>query len=131
MRHLDLKKVGIFLVLVLAVAGMALARGDHYRIYSPYGRSTFDIGYENGYQDGFRHGEQDRYASVNYNYSHSREYKKAERGYHRSFGDKGEYRYGYRDGYVTGYNKGYYRHSYNNSHTRYGDYRGYGDWYDR
>lgn len=126
MRSNRFRNVCIFLVLALGASALAFAHDDHYRNYSPaYGASTFDIGYQRGYQDGIRHGERDRFSGVNYNYAHSREYKKADSGYSRSFGDKGVYRNGYRDGYVAGYNKGYHGRDDGYGRSRYGRYDGY------
>lgn len=83
---------GIFSVLALAHDG-------------DKGRAS-EFGREQGYEDGFRHGREDDQRGLGYNLK-SDDYKKAERGYRKEYGSKGDYKKGYKQGYEQGYNEGY------------------------
>lgn len=65
------------------------------------------IAQQNAYNDGMRHGQDDRRRNRSYNYSDSGEYRNATNGYRPEYGDREVYRQGYREGYQRGYNDGY------------------------
>jgi len=71
------------------------------------GLSASQYGIDRGYQDGLRHGLNDRNRRAGYNYR-SDEWRHADRGYDRYMGARGQYIQGYRDGYVRGYDEAYY-----------------------
>ncbi|MGI8782368.1 MAG: hypothetical protein ACR2L2_01780 [Acidobacteriota bacterium] len=94
------KRALVALALLLGVFSVsALAHdGDKGRA-SEYGR-------EQGYEDGVRHGREDDQRGSGYDLK-SDEYKKAERGYRKEYGSKGDYKKGYKQGYEQGYSEGY------------------------
>ena len=49
--------------------------------------------------------------SERFNYQDEREFQRADRGYHRSFGDRERYRQTFRDGYAAGYSEAFGRYS--------------------
>ncbi|HMK29234.1 MAG TPA: hypothetical protein VK473_06065 [Terriglobales bacterium] len=70
----------------------------------PYGRNQ---AYNIGYQDGQRHGSQDRATGHSYRPTHDDDWRNADRGYNSSFGSKQAYKDEYRSGYQVGYDRGY------------------------
>jgi hypothetical protein len=133
--------------LMMAAAGPARAQGsgwlgapaayanDDYRTsYADAQRSAYD----NGYRDGLKRGEQALRDRRPLDVERERDYRQAENGYNRSFGDRNRYRDNYRGGFAQGfrdaYNRGGTRSNngwgngrvYPNSDRGYGDNRGYG-----
>jgi hypothetical protein len=134
------------LVMAAAVPARAQASGwlgtpaayadDDYRTsYADARRSAYD----NGYRDGVKRGEQAARDRRPLDVERERDYRQAEKGYNRSFGDRNRYRDNYRGGFAQGYRDGYRRGGarsnngggngrvYPNSDRGYGDNRGYGD----
>ncbi len=99
----------LFGLLLLAPAGWAHDDKDKDRKgrRDGWGRAASEYGIDRGYQDGVRHGREDRLRRAGYNYRNN-EWRKADRGYDKSMGAKGQYKQGYRDGYVRGYEEAYY-----------------------
>jgi flagellar biosynthesis/type III secretory pathway protein FliH len=67
--------------------------------------------YDQGYREGLKEGEKDGRKSERFNYQDEREFQRADRGYHRSFGDRERYRQIFRDGYTAGYSEAFGRYS--------------------
>lgn len=65
--------------------------------------------YDQGYREGLRRGEGDGRRGSRFNYHDTREFQRADKGYHRSFGDRERYRQVFRDGFAAGYADGYSR----------------------
>ena len=65
--------------------------------------------YDEGYRQGIREGEKDGRRGDRFAYQDEREFQRADRGYHRSFGDRERYRQVFRDGYAAGYSDAYGR----------------------
>jgi hypothetical protein len=65
--------------------------------------------YDNGYREGLRTGEQDGRRGSTFTYQNERTYRRADKGYHRTFGDIDRYRQSFRSGYASGYSDGYRR----------------------
>lgn len=94
--------------------------------------------YENGYREGSREGERDGRRGERFAFEDEREFRRADRGYHRSFGDRERYRQIFRDGYESGYTEAFSRFSrYGRMDRRpgpypgrgpYGQQGGYGGW---
>ena len=85
--------------------------------------------YDQGYREGLRRGEADGRRGNRFNYHDAREFQRADKGYHRSFGDRERYRQVFRDGFASGYADGYSRRSGNvRNNPRQGPYAqgGYG-----
>jgi hypothetical protein len=93
----------ILAAMFFAVPGVAHDRN--------YRESGYRYGYEAGYGDGFDHAREDYHRGVGYGLK-SHEYRKAEHGYQKWMGKKGDYKKGYRSGYERGYREGYQRRGY-------------------
>jgi flagellar biosynthesis/type III secretory pathway protein FliH len=115
-----------------SAAGYAYAR-EAQAPYSEVRRSAYD----QGYREGFRRGEQDGRRGDRFAYQDERDFQRGDKGYHRSYGDRGRYRQIFRDGYAAGYADGYSRYSRYGRNTRppvygaqrpYGQQGGYGNW---
>ncbi|HSE49345.1 MAG TPA: hypothetical protein VLA96_09085 [Terriglobales bacterium] len=109
-----MKRMKAFLLVMAMVAGMgtlALAHDEHQDRDRRWGNDrnadAQEYGYHNGYRDGFRHGQQDRYQRAGYDYR-DRNFKRGDRGYESYMGPRGQYRKGFREGYREGYDDAYY-----------------------
>jgi hypothetical protein len=102
------------LTLVTAGASRAQAQGwinpvssyanDDYRAsYADAQRA----GYENGYRNGLKRGEQAARDGRALDIERERDYRSADGGYNRSYGDRNRYRDSYRGGFAQGYREGY------------------------
>lgn len=67
------------------------------------------VAYDNGYRDGLREGENDGRRRNAFDFRDERGWQRADRGYHRSYGDRGRYEQVFRSGYEAGYADGYRR----------------------
>lgn len=70
---------------------------------------VYRIAQQNGYREGFEHGNQDRARRRNYDYDDSSEYRNATSGFRSEYRDRNLYQQGFRDGYRRGYEEGYRR----------------------
>lgn len=125
--------------LALAVAGPARAQSpgwgtataayanDDYR--APYADAQ-RAAYDNGYRDGLRRGEQAARDGRPLDIERERDYRDADAGYNRSYGDRNRYRDSYRGGFAKGYRDAYDRRgvrpSYSGNGRDYGRGLGYG-----
>jgi hypothetical protein len=99
--------------------------GDDYR--APY-QSARRAGYENGYRDGLKRGEQAARDRKAFNAQLERDYRDATNGYNRSYGDRERYRDDYRGGFAQGYRDGYSRDARGGGYGQYPQqYPGYGN----
>ena len=67
--------------------------------------------YDQGYREGIKEGEKDAKRGDRFDYRDEKEFERADRGYHRTFGDRERYRQVFRDGYATGYQDAYSRYA--------------------
>ena len=67
------------------------------------------IAYDQGYREGLQEGEKDARRGERFSYQDEKEFRNADRGYHRSYGDRERYRQSFRSGYASGYENGYRR----------------------
>lgn len=78
-----------------------------------YGRDdrnrTYQIAVQNGYRDGYHHGEEDQKHRRGYDYEHSDGYRSGLGSYSAWYGDRYTYQRGFREGYRRGYDDGYRR----------------------
>jgi hypothetical protein len=113
--------IGMLFTLVFTVAGIGLAHDqrDQDASYTRSSQSSRQEGYENGYGDGARHAREDRQRGLGYSVR-SDDFKKADRGYQKYMGDKGDYKAGYREGYQAGYDTAYNRNDRGGFGGRYG-----------
>jgi len=92
---------------VLLAAGMMLALGSFSLGHDE--RAGSDVATrasQQGYSDGFQHGQEDRDRSAGYNYQGD-EYQRADRGYDPNSGDREQFVTAYREGYRSGYDDGF------------------------
>ena len=89
------------LIAVFALNGSASGKSR----YDDSKESVYRAGYDRGYSDGLRRGDQDYRAGGRYGNNRDREYRD-DSGYINSMGHKGDYKKGYREGYQAGYNNG-------------------------
>lgn len=108
--------VGLALAIVAAAwpASAQVRRhdGDVYGARASYG-------FDNGYREGLRHGERDARANRSFDFNHSNDYRRADKGYDRRSGDFNSYRRDFRRGYEVGYREGYSRSGYSRDGHRY------------
>ena len=79
-------------------------------------RNSGNYAINRGYQDGLRQGQFDRSRNGSRNGSgnyRNRDWQRADRGYEKSMGPKGQYKKAYRDGYERGHQEGFTGHSAN------------------
>ncbi len=101
--------VAVTIVMTLALGGAAHAQDR--QPYPPYAgdRRGGSPAYQLGMEDGRRDGERDMMRRHNFRPEHSGNFKHADRGYQRFFGDRRYYREQYRAGFLAGYRMGYRR----------------------
>jgi hypothetical protein len=93
--------------------------GPRIQTQSPAFRTGFDRGVRVGQEDGRRN---DRF-----DYASESEYRNADTGYNRSYGDRERYRTEFRQGFETGYREGYGRYQSGSGGYGTGGYGGYDD----
>jgi flagellar biosynthesis/type III secretory pathway protein FliH len=77
-----------------------------------YRQSYYDsrrIAYDNGYREGLRDGESAARSRRPFDIQREKDWRKANAGYNRSYGDKDRYRDNFRNGYSDGYRAAYDR----------------------
>jgi len=87
----------------------AYSRDDYRATYADAQRQAYD----NGYRDGVKRGEEAARDRRAFNVEIERDYRSADRGYNRSFGDRNRYHDSYRGGFSQGYRDAYYRYNTN------------------
>ena len=98
----------------LAAAPACASSGYVYRGDRPYGRQGYGYGREveriareNGYRDGRAAGEKDGRKARSFQFDRHDDWRDADDGYHRDYGDKNFYRREFREGFRAGYTDGY------------------------
>jgi hypothetical protein len=102
-----------FLAGVLAasvwIAAPACASGGHYNNqrndYRDFERRAYDV----GHRDGLSHGKDDARHRRELRIDRDGDYRSADDGYRREYGDRENYRRAFRQGYATGYTEGFNR----------------------
>jgi flagellar biosynthesis/type III secretory pathway protein FliH len=74
----------------------------------PYNESR-RVAYDNGYREGVKEGERDARSRNTFNYQDERTWQRADKGYHRTFGDWDRYQQTFRTGFAAGYSDAYRR----------------------
>ena len=77
-----------------------------------WGTRSGSQGYSAGYERGIRAGDEDRRRNQEYDFSDEGEYRRADAGYRREYGNEDWYRSDFRRGYQDGYRIGYDRSGY-------------------
>jgi hypothetical protein len=83
-----------------------------YRDRGPYGNGGYSRGwerqaYDTGYRDGLRRGERDARSNRRYDPTRHGDWKDADDGYRREYGDHNLYRRSFRSGFEAGYAQSY------------------------
>jgi hypothetical protein len=106
-RHLPLAP----LVLAAATLFATAACGHpYYRTgYPPRAYDVQRIGYDNGYHEGLEHGAQDAREGRRFDYRRDSDYRHADEGYRRDYGDRDDYQRAYREGFAAGYTDAFNR----------------------
>jgi hypothetical protein len=76
-----------------------------------YNRDIEQRAYDNGYRDGIRRGEDDSRRGRAFAYDRHGDWKDADDGYHRDYGNQEFYRRVFRRGFETGYREGFNRYA--------------------
>lgn len=96
------------------VATSACATGYAYspRPYDngAYYRNVERVAYDKGFHEGVEAGEHDARSGRRYEPSRHDDWRDADEGYHRDYGDRNYYRQNFRSGFETGYAEGYRRY---------------------
>ena len=77
-----------------------------------YGRDIERRAYDNGYREGIRAGEKDGRDRRSFSFSRHDDWRDADDGYHRDYGDRQFYRNSFRRGFEAGYTEAYNRFGY-------------------
>jgi hypothetical protein len=85
------------------------------------------VAYDAGFREGLKEGEKDGKRGDRFEYRDEKSYQRADKGFHREFGDIDRYRQVFRSGYVDGYGEAYRRFARNVSRNDGWDRRG-PDW---
>jgi flagellar biosynthesis/type III secretory pathway protein FliH len=115
----------LFFVPAVAVVGLVLASPAsaqfagtidlNRQTYTDEARQPYNesrrVAYDNGYREGIREGEREARSRNAFNYQDERTWQRADKGYHRSFGDSVRYQQSFRTGYAAGYSDGYRRYA--------------------
>jgi flagellar biosynthesis/type III secretory pathway protein FliH len=113
--------IGAACLAVATFSGRAEAQGNGWLNQRPgysddHRQSYYDarrIAYDNGYREGLRDGESAVRHRRPFDIQREKDWRKADAGYNRSYGDKNRYRDNFRSGYSDGYRAAYDR-AYNN-----------------
>jgi hypothetical protein len=105
----------LFLLALLAIAGAAPACASGGYIYAGdrssggYGsvRGVERIAHQNGYHEGREAGESDARRGRSFSFDRHDDWRDAEGGYRREYGDREFYRHEFREGFRAGYTDGY------------------------
>ncbi|MEN3340247.1 MAG: hypothetical protein V7647_3923 [Acidobacteriota bacterium] len=113
----------IFLVPVFGLAALVAAVPAHAEsswlgvtrpAYSDGERQAYNdarrAAYDNGYREGLKEGAKDGRRNEGFRYEDERTFQRADKGYHREFGDLERYRHAFRNGYAAGYSESYQRY---------------------
>lgn len=114
-----MKRLGLVPALTLAIGVLSstaacatgYAYGDRpvYRGGGDYYRQIERRAYDNGFRDGVRAGERDGRGRHRYEPQRHGDWRDADDGYRREFGDRNAYRHSYRNGFESGYSQGFRR----------------------
>jgi hypothetical protein len=93
----------------VCIAAPACASGGYYT-YRDGGVRDFDRqAYDIGYREGLGHGEHDARDGRDFRVDRDGDYRHADEGYRREYGDRDDYRRAFRRGYEAGYSEGFNR----------------------
>ncbi len=115
MRHsLLMISAGVF-----SLFGLAAPAHAQFDSWMRDGRAAYDqdyrssyydarrVAYDNGYREGLKHGEEAARDRRPFDVEREKDYRKADEGYNRSYGDKDRYRQIFRSGFTAGYRQAF------------------------
>jgi hypothetical protein len=82
-------------------------RYGHYSAYGGDSRDVEQIAHQNGYHEGREAGEQDARRGHAFSFDRHDDWRDADHGYHREYGNREFYRHEFREGFQRGYSDGY------------------------
>ncbi|PYR33414.1 MAG: hypothetical protein DMF90_20935 [Acidobacteria bacterium] len=91
-------------------SGGVIYRGDGYGAYDAHGgyrRDVERIAHQNGYHEGREAGEQDARRGRSFSFDRHGDWRHADEGYRREYGDREFYRHEFREGFQAGYTASY------------------------
>jgi len=94
---------------LIAIATPAQAQVWDAGRYGSYRNDTRSTAFNNGYQEGLHHGEDAVRDRRPFDINREKDYRKADEGYRREYGDKDLYRDEFRRGFAQGYQEAYSR----------------------
>jgi hypothetical protein len=101
----------LFATSVAFVAPACASYGYTYRDRG-YVRPDIDrVAFETGYHEGLEHGQLDAVDRRSYSYQRHGEFRNADEGYRRDYGDRRFYQQQYRAGFERGYDESYRRYA--------------------
>jgi hypothetical protein len=108
-----------YLPALLLAGGVAFASpacaaqiyGSGYPRDGAYGRDLERRAYDNGFREGVEEGQNDARRNRDFSPQRHSEYRDADQGYHRDYGDREYYRRSYRQGFEAGYRESYSRNA--------------------
>ena len=110
-----LSALGLVAALGVAPAcasGQYVYRGDRpYYGGGGYGREVERIAHENGYREGLKAGEKDGRKGRSFQFDRHDDWRDADDGYRRDYGDREFYRHEFREGFRAGYTEAYNRNA--------------------
>jgi hypothetical protein len=89
------------------LAAPACAARSSYSIRGNYAPDFERRAYQNGFDEGVRHGGRDARDRRSAAFDRDNDYRDADRGYHRGDGERELYRRSFREGYRAGYSQGF------------------------
>ena len=99
------------MLVAATVAATSACAGPVYSYRGGYAQELERRAYDNGYRDGLRAGERDGRDGRVFSMERQRDWRDADDGYHRDFGDREFYRRVFRDGFRVGYSEGFNRYT--------------------
>jgi hypothetical protein len=90
-----------------------------------YGRDIERRAYDTGYREGLRAGERDGRDGRSFSYNRHDDWRDADDGYHREYGNRDFYRRTFRSGFEAGYSDSYNRYANYGRYPRGGSYPTY------
>ncbi len=101
--------VGVLATSSACATGYAYGDRGGYRDGRYYG-DVQRRAYDNGFRDGIKAGERDARSNRRYEPSRHGDWRDADDGYHREFGDRNFYRRNFRSGFEAGYSQAFRRY---------------------
>jgi hypothetical protein len=99
----------LLLIAGLSLSAPACASQGYYAYQRDYYRDIERRAYETGYGDGLSRGDRDARRGRTFSYERHDEFRDADDGYRRGYGDRELYRRAFRQGFQAGYNVGFRR----------------------